>query len=216
MRKITVALTALALAACGDDDRQGPIDGVDPRPQPTYALDWRIGPVIDGQNYSKGMPPHPLLTGDGFAVPLSGRSEPHYVTRDSDQLQPGGRVVMRFRVENEEGSRIVGKSCPDQPAAVVVYLQREGDDWRRDGYRWWYTPGRTSVSENGEHEIVAPFSGLWTSVDKMASDSSPGEFANALRDADQIGFTFGDCESQGHGALSTGTSRVIVTYFGVQ
>jgi len=193
---------ALALAACDTPSK--------PRVEP--ASTWEIGPVIRGKNYSVAMPLTPAAHDDGVSFDFGPGQSPHYVTQAAQPLTGKHLIRLRFRTE---GSPIIGSKCGSGTA--TVYLEKRGNDWAHDGGRWWATFSSVTLGEPGAYEIVAPLDGPWTSVSTMTATASPAEFQAAKDTASRIGFTLGNCEGFGHGiTTSTGTARVVVTYFGVE
>lgn len=177
---------------------------------------WEIGPVINGRNHSQGLfRPSQFERGWGFII--GPRSEPHYVTFRHGSLRGKTQIRMRFRVEGPNGAIIHGAKCPTgSPSAVTLFFQREGDNWRADGARWWATFAKVSLrGPMAETEIVAPLNAGWTSVLKMNAENNPNEFAAAKANADRVGFTFANCEGFGHGARATMPVKFVVTSFQV-
>ena len=204
--KTIIALTLL-LASCGGDH-----DSPKPRPTPIPVNGWQIGPIIDGKNYSINMPLQPSKDSEGWYLDFGPDSEPHYVTFQHGPLNGKSLIRGHFKIEGE--GYIFGKACPSNPSSITLYFQKRGDDWSTYGNRWWATFATKMPIEVGqEFEIVAPLDGPWTSVMTKTHDNAPMDFAESVRDADRIGFTFGDCESYGHGARATGPVRV---YFDVK
>ena len=93
---------------------------------------WEIGPTINGRNHSTGgakIVRHP--EGWAFDFPLKGTV--NYVTRPGS-LKGKSRIVMRYRIEAEEGTRFMPRSDPGAMSiGPTLYFQRKGDDWKRDG-----------------------------------------------------------------------------------
>ena len=200
-------LLTLCLAACDG--------GGNPAREPRQAQQdsaWEIGPVIDGKNYSLGLPLRPTTFADGWGFAISPTAEPHYITK---RATLAGKTVMRMRYRVEGDGTIYGKGCAlSSPSAVTLYFQKANDDWRTDGNRWWATFASVPLSRAGEYSIEAPLDGAWTSVYKLTADAP--EFAVAKRNADRVGFTFANCEGYGHGARATAPMQFIVTSFEVR
>ena len=184
------AAVALLLTACGGNS-----------PPPSTAL-WEIGPVISGQNYSKG---EPLYTDGAIAINL--QAQPHYVTRPGNLLGKSA-IRLTFSVDGP----LVGVGCTT-PATVSAYFQKAGDDWNTDGGRWWATFASVTVDHAGDYSITAPLDGPWTSVHTMTAISDPQAFASAKANANSVGFTFGNCEGYGHGAFAAVPVKFVVTSF---
>ncbi len=185
---------------------------------PMIAGSWEIGPVIRGKNYSLNMPLRPTQDGDGtWYLEFGPDSGPHYVTYPHGSLVGKSVIRGRFKIEGAPGTRIWGKACPDQPSSLTLFFMSDDPKWRGDGGRWWATFATLRPLEVGaEFEVVAPLDGNWTSVMTMTRETGPREFEDALANADRVGFTFGDCESFGHGARATATVRFRVLDFRVE
>ena len=103
-----------------------------------------------------------------------------------------------FRYKTESAN-----TC-DTPASVHLLIQRRGDDLTREFYRWWSNP-LAILLEEGEHTILVPLTpDQWSSVDGKTGDAAPEEFADALREADRVGMTFGGGCFFGHGVVVSG------------
>ncbi len=206
----------LALSSCDDNDKPKA------RPTPTGctpAKAWTIGPIIKGENYSKGLPLNPCTEpGSGFSFDLGGEKEPHYITRKIDSLVGKKQLRMSFRVEASASTLVYGAKCPtNSPSAVTLYIQREDDDWQKNGWRWWHGPSRVAVSGAGVWELIAPLDDpKWSSVQGMTADASPLNWKATITDPYVVGFTMANCEGAGHGARATAPAKVIVERFSVE
>jgi hypothetical protein len=185
---------------------------------PMIAESWEIGPVINGKNYSLNMPLRPTQDRDKtWYLEFGPESGPHYVTYQHGSLIGKSVIRARFKIEGAPGTRIWGKACPDQPSSVTLFFMRSDPDWRGDGGRWWATFATFRPLEVGtEFEVVAPLDGNWTSVMTMTRATGQREFEDAMANADRVGFTFGDCESFGHGARAVATVRFRLLDFRVE
>lgn len=212
-------LLTAALVLSGCDDSESP----QAKPTPAGCIPdkaWTIGPVIKGENYSKGSPLNPCKVGGGMSFAIGPTAEPHYITRETASLVGKSQIRMRYKVEGS--ASIYGapgkenRCTKDMPSAVTLYIQREDDDWQRNGWRWWHQATRTKLAGPGEYEITAPLDGAgWSSVQGMTADASPTNWKATMRDPHVIGFTFGNCEGSGHGARATGPIKFTVTEFAV-
>lgn len=206
------------LAGCGDKaeaNAEAATVGLNPAA-------WVIGPIIDGENYSRGMPLHPSpRRSGGWQIDLPrAPSSVHYVTFRHGSLAGKSRIVMRYRVEAAPGVQIRPSTAPQAPSIVTLYFQRGGDDWSARGrfetYRWYATFASQSPIKAGEHEIVAPLNGGWTAVQTSTARNNPAAFRAAIAAADQVGFVLGGGDGYGHGVFATGPARLIVTHFRVE
>lgn len=178
-RLLTVSLL---LAGCDGGDSAKP-PGV-----------WQIGPVINGNNYSKDCP-------RSFKESFTTRPcEPHYVTK------PGSKVPtsLTFTLDGE----VEGVKC--NPATISLYFETNYNDWRTDGQRWW---SGTIPLTPGTHTLQP---GKWTSVLTMTEDTHPQEFARAKANIARVGFTFGDCTGLGHGARALAPASFVIADFGAR
>jgi hypothetical protein len=182
------------------------------------ASNWEIGPIINGQNYSVGMPLHPYQTADGWAFdfPLQPGSV-HYVTYKYGSLAGRSHIVMHYRIEADPSIQFLPPCCAGLLAiGPTMYFQQNNDDWNTDGKRWWATFNAPYPIVPGDHELDIPLDGAWTSVFTMSAESNPSTFLNAKVNADRIGFTMGGGDGYGHGTYATGTARLVVTSFVVE
>ena len=170
---------------------------------------WTIGPIIDGKNYSPGMPLHPIADGPTwhFDFPQTPGSV-HYVTRNT--FEPGRDMIrMRFRIE---GSAEFKATEGGARAAVRLMIQRRGDtySWDKASYRFWSGPVQLAPGEFVVEEALTP--DRWTNV---GGQTDPAGFQELLNDLENVGFTFGG-EFAGHGIYVIGAARFILTEYTLQ
>jgi hypothetical protein len=214
--KILTLLT-LALAACGGSHDRKPVPA-----QPVNlmtASSWTIGPIIDGKNSSKGTPLHPTQVADGLAFdfPLAPGSV-HYVTAPAPSLAGKTRIVMRYRIDSAPGVAFNPATGTEGMPSVgpTLYIQRRGDTWDRDGWRWWATFHAPMPIAPGTFEMDVPLDAAWTSVMTMTADNAPAAFRDAKANAGQVGFTFGGGTGYGHGVYATGPATFTLTEFRIE
>src|SRR5215217_3739467 len=155
VRPTILAASLALLAACGNgaEANAAPADASNPAA-------WTIGPIIEGRNYSVGMPLHPSAhRGGGWQIDLPrAPASVHYVTFNHGSLAGKRRIVMRYRIEAAPGVSIVPTTAPQLPSILTLYFQRSGDNWRARGrfetYRWYATFASHSPITPGDHEIV--------------------------------------------------------------
>lgn len=184
---------------------------------------WEIGPVINGRNFSVGMPrfPEPSAEGWFFDFPGPRRSDGHvhYLTRRTGRLDQARGLRLRYRIDASPATRFVPQEFPDRTATLSLFIQRAGDDWAARGrtqFHRWYSPEKRVIAlEPGEHELAILFDENWISV--MGSDQarSPRAFEDTLVEASRIGFTLGSAGGRGHGVYATGPARFTVLDFSV-
>ncbi len=194
---------------------------------PAYRNDlnsahWVIGPVVFGENASRGMPLHPISAGKRgwyFDLPQPPGSV-HYITFRHGSLARNSRIVMRYRVEMGPGVRIEPATAPGSPSIITLYFQRSGDDWSGmdefETYRWYATFASQSPITRGEHVMVASLKANWTAVQTSSAQTEPLAFQDAINQADQVGFVLGGGTGYGHGVYARGGARIVVEEFRVQ
>jgi hypothetical protein len=210
--------SSLLVAACTDAAGAGSVS----RQDASAASAWEIGPIIEGRNYSQGVPLHPSQRANGawsIELPRAPGSI-HYVTFRYGALTGKHRLVMRYRIEAAEGVRIVPLTGPQLPSIITLYFQRAGDNWsgtgRFEAYRWYATFASQLPITSGEHIIAAPLDGNWTAVETSSARTKPAAFRDALAGADRVGFVLGGGDGYGHGVFATGPARLVVTDFRVE
>jgi len=183
---------------------------------------WTIGPIVFGQNYSRGATLHPLPNGQGqwyFDIPQYPGSA-HYVTTHYGSLASKRRIILRYRVESDPDVRISPVTAPDSPSIVTIYFQRRGDNWSGagpfEGYRWYATFASQMPISPGFHRIIAPLDGNWTAVETSSARSNPSAFAAAIADSDEVGFVLGGGTGYGHGIYAVGAARIVIEEFRIE
>lgn len=213
---ISAALLSLLVACGGSEDKSDGGYAVDSN----QSTSWQIGPIIDGENYSVGMPLNPTPASDGlFSLELpTPAQQPHYVTMPTAPLAGKSKITMTYRVELAEGAKIVPVKYPNSPSIITLYFQRLGDDWRSgsEAYRWYASFSSQKPITAGEHTIVAPFDANWTAVLSSSRDNNPSAFQAALNDTGRVGFVLGGGDGLGHGVYATGPARIVVTSFKIE
>ena len=183
---------------------------------------WEIGPIIRGRNHSAGTPLHPSpRRGGGFHIDLPrAPGSVHYVTFRHGSLAGKRRIVMRYRIDTAPGVRIAPPSAPESEGIITLYFQRAGDNWsgRRqfETYRWYATFASHRGLSRGDHVLIAPLSGDWTAIETSSARTNPRAFAEAIAEAERVGFVLGGGDGYGHGVFATGPARLIVTEFRVE
>jgi hypothetical protein len=183
--------------------------------------------------FSPGMPEHPTDEDAGWAFvfprydgPLPCRDRHaddcpsvHYLTTEAGVLPAGGAVTLEVEIVGAAEFRYrleAGNTC-DAPASVRLLIQRRGDDFTREFYRWWSNP-EAIVLAPGRHAITVPLApDQWSNVLGKKGDAAPEEFRLALVDAGRVGMTFGGGCFFGHGvSVSGGPAILRLTRFEVQ
>lgn len=188
------------------------------------ASAWEIGPIMVGENESKGMPLHPDVHQEGFLfdIPYPNREagHAHYITVPTGSLAGKTKVTMRLRIEMDAGTKLVPVKFPDAPSLLTLYFQRGGDDWSGQGvfadYRWYASFDTRRDLKPGEYVMEARFDKPWGAVMGGNSYGKPAQFAESLANASRIGFVLGGGDGLGHGVYATGPARFVVTDFKVE
>jgi hypothetical protein len=188
-----------------------------PPPTPVPASpSWRLGPTINGQNYSVGT----FCDGAGcFGWPAAQKGldrwltpGPHYLTKPCNGIQGRSiRVAYQVTGDGKFFGSVGGQS--DFVYLCVFFRVIPGDNWGGvDGFRWWsetqfpITPGSHTIEVALNHSA-------WVSV---MGKSTPDLFTNAMMTAGEIGVTFGNDEGRGHGVSSeTGEGAFVLESFEV-
>ena len=147
----------------------------------------------------------------------------HYVTkpvtlaagvaaRATFTIAAAGAPVFDYRIDS-------GNTC-DRPAAVRLFLQRQGDDMSGRGqfefHRWWSNAG-TTLKDGTVTVDVALEPALWTSVFGKTGDSNPAAFAETIANLGHVGVTFGGGCFYGHGVrISNGRATFTMQRFEVR
>lgn len=186
----------------------------EPTPAPESGGIWTIGPIINGKNYSVGMPETIVDTFDfpTCSNPISPQGPSvHYVTKPAEGPLSGSMSVTLEITGDAEFTATEGS----QPRARL-YFQRRGDNWTArspyDAYRW-YSPFTVSIPMTpGVHTLSVPLTrDRWGSVMGTPTEA---EFEAAKRDAAVVGFVFGGTGGAGHGVcLLSGQARCRIVDF---
>jgi hypothetical protein len=187
-----------------------------PAPVPASA-GWKLGPVINGQNYSVGTACDPATGNFTWPVAAKGLDRwltpgPHYLTKPCNGIRGRSiRVAYQVTGDGKFFGSVGGQS--DFVYLCLFFRVIPGDNWGGvDGFRWWsetqfpITPGSHTVEVALNHSA-------WVSV---MGKSTPDLFTNAMMTAGEIGVTFGNDEGRGHGVSSeTGEGAFVLESFEV-
>lgn len=197
------------------------------------ANTWEIGPVILGDNHSVGMPDHPEQAVEGltfaFPQPTVKDGHVHYVTFVHGPLTGKTRLRLKYRIDAAEGIEFFGRTTVRDdagkiideiaggPGRITMFVQRKGDDWSGypDTFRWYKVftdSGEQTLGSQllapGEHELVAELDGHWSGTQTSSSASNPAAFADALANAERVGFVLGGGDGWGHGVWASKPARM--------
>jgi hypothetical protein len=215
----TAVLLAFALVSCGGGGSNDPV--------PTNLMDasaWQIGPIVNGENFSVGVPLRPTAQQDGWSIdipyPNAAAGHVHYITVPTDSLAGKTKVTLHVRLEMAPGVKLVPVHFADAPSLMTLYFQRKGDDWTANGgfeaYRWYASFGTQSDLHAGDYVMEARFDQNWTAILSSSRANNPDAFNASLVDAGRIGFVLGGGDGLGHGVYATGPARLVVTSFAVE
>lgn len=185
---------------------------------------WQIGPIMQGQNMSVGMPLHPSPHPDGWSAdipyPNAEAGHAHYFSVPTDRLT--GKVGVRFkgRFEKEAWVKLVPTKFPGSPWIATPFFQRRGDDSSGEGeyesYRWFASFASRIDMEAGDFEFDVRFTQNWTAIQTSSRENNPTAYQAALDNAGRIGFVLGGGDGLGHGVYATGPCRLVITEFNVE
>jgi hypothetical protein len=156
-----------------------------------YSTDVSLNARAPGQEFSFNFPRLP--------------GSVHYITKPAT-LAAGGAARATFTVTTKGdpafGYHTAADNTCDKPAAVHLFLQRQGDDMSGKGryefYRWWSNAG-VVLKEGSATLDVALKPALWTSVFGKTGEVNPDAFAAAVGHLGNVGVTFGGGCFYGHG-----------------
>ena len=185
--------------------RKGPSENRDG----SASSEWVIGPIINGRQYSVGMPTSPTPDGEGFWFDFPKAQKgldrwstpgPRYVTKPTSGIS-GSKIKLAYAITGD--GQLFG-STGQQSSFVYLcaFFQRSGDNWSGadafEAHRWW--SATMFPLKVGKHEVEVPLARAnWVSVYNRGTEA---QFADALRKASSIGITFGNDEGRGHGVSS--------------
>lgn len=170
--------------------------------------DWRIGPIINGKNYSVGMPAAPTTLSDGGWVvnfPGPGGKVDYISLKNPPPLLGAKAISVNFEIT---GGGFTPYEYPDRQALFSVEFQRRGDNWSGSGayasYRWYGHP--IMNLQAGAGVLIVPLVlSSWTNVYGQNTDQAG--FNLALTYLDNISITFGHSSGIGHGVYATQPSQ---------
>jgi hypothetical protein len=198
---------------------------------PMSASSWTIGPVINGTNYSPGMPPHPTADGKGgwyFDFPKSCGKQPdcsvHYVSARVAGIKPKVEVSARFSITASPDAvwnckLIENPTEPYDPAGIAsmtIMLERTGDDQTMtDTYGRTYAWAQRTVLAAGDYTVTVPLTpDKWINVTGRSETESPTQFQSLLNNLGDVAVVFGGCGFAGHGVqMQQGSARFTMTSY---
>ena len=123
-------------------------------------------------------------------------------------------------IELAKRGRSSREYCQDAPSLLTLYFQRRGDNWtgveQYETYRWYASFATQADLSAKEYTIEARFDDNWTAIQTSSRATQPEAFADALANAERIGFVLGGGDGLGHGVSATGPAKLIVKSFKVK
>lgn len=172
--------------------------------------------------WGSGMPEHPSpsTTGAWFISLPNAPNSIHYVqTPYTAAPSLPSKVSITFRIDSSSNADYNGEVDPNagNPATFHVFLERQGDDFTQDYYRWWADDGGYvfGSKDNSDITLEVPLSSDdWSSV---YGHHNSAEFAATLNRLAWVGMTFGGQYFWGHGVnMLAGTSTFKLIDFRVE
>jgi hypothetical protein len=198
MIRIAIAVLALLLTACNDE-------GSPAVPAPSVSY-WKIA-------YSPNMPAWMSGTEGNWYFDFPDQNGVHYVYKVAPAIRVGQTITMHFAITGN------GNFVPTEGTAtarVRLFLQQQGDTLTaQEPYKRWWSVTYVELHE-GEFTLTVPLSPeSWSSVFGQRGDEVPSEFANAVSQLANVGFTFGGTFA-GHGVYVTGgNARFVLKQYSV-
>ena len=190
--------------------------------QPAAQM-WEIGPFVQGQNKSVGMPTSMTPSRDGpyfdFPYPTARAGHVHYVTVPVRSLEGARKITLTYRIDAQRGTRFIPQENPAETATLSLYFQRAGDRWTRKYplHRWYAPANRQMTLRPGTHRVSIALDEPWTSVlGGQTPQSQQQGFAAALRDTQRVGFVLGSGSGRGHGVYATAPARFTILDFEIE
>ncbi len=160
--------------------------------------------------YGKNMPDHPLPSSTGawsITLPATPGSIKYVQTPYFSSSLPT-EVSITFQINSSSGAVYNGEVDPAavDPATFHLFLERHGDDFRHEYYRWWACSNGYVLGSKDNSVItfeVPLTADKWTSV---YGHHNSAEFANTLKNLAWVGMTFGGENFLGHGVNMLGGS----------
>lgn len=198
MKKMFLAFVLATLTACGG----GGGHKSDPPKPPSggggTTTSWFFGPIIDGENYTKGMPARPTAAGQGFTFDFKNApSEVDAVIKKNPPSLVGMKgLKLNYTVT---GSGFMAAGETNVPGRVGISLQRKGDNWSGSGqyqqYRLYSQSRPLLVAGSGQ--VVAT-----TWIDVKGKVVSPAVVSTVVANLDNYSVVFGGSFAS-HGVYAT-------------
>ena len=170
--------------------------------------------------YGENMPyePSPSSTGAWSLMFPNMPGSIHYVQTPFTASSLPTKVSITFRIDSSADAVYNGEVDPaaGNPATLHLFLERRGDKFTNQYYRWWADDGGYVLGsrDNSVVTIEVPLtSDHWSSV---YGQHSSAEFAGTLNNLGWVGMTFGGSNYWGHGVnMLAGTAKFTLLDFRV-
>lgn len=205
---------SLGLTACVGFS--GPPD-VDPAQSGVVSLSPQSWYIL----YGNGMPDEPSSSTAGaweIAFPNAPGSI-HYVQTPYTAPSLPSEVSITFRIDSSENAVYNGAVDPaaGNPATFHLFLERRGDNFTNEYYRWWAGDGGYVLGskDNSVVTIEVPLTAdCWSSV---YGHHNSAKFADTLNNLGWVGMTFGGRNSWGHGMnMLAGSAKFTLLDFRIE
>lgn len=184
----------------------------DPKPNKSSVTEWKVGPVINGNNHSVGVDRYPTnLDGGNFFIELpktNGSLNSISTIVFNNIITKDSIIDIKFKFFGT--GRVVAADNPNSIGTVSFMFQRKGDNWTgRDQYEYyrWYSPSYTVFHIDQfdiEYETSLNFCEDWTSVfGKHRYNGHNAEFLEALNNIQEFSIVFGGPGGRAHGVYAT-------------
>jgi hypothetical protein len=215
--KQIVVLLVLLIAACSDTNPQSSLYDIPVAAIGTW-VDFGTGTGTHGPSISKAT--------DGswsfvFPAKVNGRSV-NYVYTKPASFAAGQTITLAFSID---GDATFGNADPNDTGtpSLHLFIWEAGDNLSGQGtfayYRWWCSSGAVLKAGNNQTISCVVNPANWSSVfgeNGANSAAAQAGFAQAVRNAAYVGFTFGG-SFFGHGVWTTiGAARFAINDMSVK
>jgi hypothetical protein len=172
----------------------------------------------DGGMYGNGVVIYDDTAGQPYFTFPAASPGINYLTRPINGIAtPGKGISLTFTVAAPVGAVFDWRTNPNNtcnpgtPGTVRLFIDRAGDNGTAQQYRYWSTPGFSSLAP-GQYTITATWDPTqWTDVYGAKGSANPVLFAQAIQYMAQVGMTFGGGCFYGHGVFNSGAGPATFT-----
>lgn len=212
MKRLLISALCLALSGCKSSAPSPPT-------APTIAVS--IQPSDWSLLYGTGLSEHPSPLGLGweFTIPTNSGSV-HYVTVPYIPAAPilGKTLTMIFEMHSTAPTyNALTEPGEVGPPQLHLFLERKGDNFTNQYYRWWCAASQYLLGSNDNHAIMVSCPLVWTSWTSVYGKSDAADFASTLQNLGRVGVTFGGADGWGHGVnLTSGEASFQMVSYSIQ